>query len=392
MTGKISAYDASKRLGLDGWDFVNHVIEQTTPYQLVDGKLYFSLSDLESEEVSQVESESEIAVEPSTKPEKEKVVLPSEPASLEQPALLEQPDPLEEAAPLEQPASLEQPAQFEEAAPVVQATSLEMTLEEAEEQPEVEEPVVEEWLDMATYFLEDRLESCLKKYGDDHVKMITTSLAEYVGEEGARVIMLEDKKEQLLKLKGAGLSSYFGGLFVIQGQAEDRFGTKIPVKYDPQKSPANFLPSTIKRTGNDITREKKEAKTDLDINDICSRIGYSKLLVEGLVGEGHNIFYLEAMTIRNFDLNSLKPFMGKQFRFWSRNAHRALGVMGVPFNRRIWKQEEKLLRQIGLIYDGESKGYICFNKSWADRTQNQPHLNVYLSKGLPGRNGEGGEQ
>jgi hypothetical protein len=150
------------------------------------------------------------------------------------------------------------------------------------------------------------------------------------------------------------------------------------------------LPGTL-----DPYLKKRAKSTEMSLqeknqicDEICQRTGYQSDLVMGLMDEGHDVYYLEALTKYGFDLDASphKRFVGKNFGGWKDKYQKALRMMGVTYNSRLLKKELNLLTGSNVIENVSANG-ATFSSDWADVTKNT-HLNAYFKQFLAPKNGD----
>lgn len=246
------------------------------------------------------------------------------------------------------------------------------------------------WKEIGELLLKKNYADLAQQYTPERVGHAVVALYDSLGEEKATTILDAIKNpKNFYDRKPETFDRYVEKLANILQKIEEEFEDEIPEEYDLEKNTEGFLPARITPLEKKFIKELKgnghgNGSKAATVKEICQRTGYSEDLVTGLQAEGFNVYYLDALLKEGLDIakTAASGFIGGKDlpgQHWHRNGKRALSTLGVSYDKRIWKEQEKILRQMDLIQaSGGKKHCLSLNKKWADVTDRTPYLKEYL--------------
>ncbi len=241
--------------------------------------------------------------------------------------------------------------------------------------------------EIAELILGERYETLTQEFPEEKVALVAAMLYDAVGEQDTKTLLDRDTYKQVLNMGPTGLENYTQNLRKARDMLAARYPDEVPEEFDLERSPMRFIPERISSIIKKLERlgDRAGSKDNLyTIEEICTRTTLPRDLVQGLIGEGHDVYVLEAMLKEGFDLQGPSPIMGARKvtrQHWERNASTAYSSLGVPEDYTKWRNAERLFRRIDLIQQASDsrKGCFCMNSSWARVTEELPFLKEYLA-------------
>ena len=235
------------------------------------------------------------------------------------------------------------------------------------------------------YVFAQQYASAVESYGKSIVIEVATNLMHTLGRERTKELLKEDEKEQILRLQEYHRVEYFGALAEI-----------VAAKgYRPFKDIKEFLPGRIRTTKKNLFHSRQAPVIDKEqLEEISARTGYNQRLVRGLIQEGYDVDYLDALVGNNFNLRSRRPLMGgSEFPrdLWRNNAIRSLETAGIQNDTRVFADHQRRLKNMELLkcWKGNA-GVIALHPQWHSITKG--YLREYLGLVMPAaRNGKSDE-
>ncbi len=234
----------------------------------------------------------------------------------------------------------------------------------------------------------DYLSFYINQYGTAKVKEVQFFLRGYFSEEDSKKLLMAEGADKLFTQNAEEQDRYGKRLLATLRKIGTKFSGDVPDKYNCNQSPENFLPGKVEGLEKELAQVEQKKSTIEDvpvqnIAEISSKLGLPSELVRGLMQEGHNVYYLDAITRKGFCLQSPRPFIGGQTvskSNWENNFRRALSSYGCRYEPKTQATEEKLLERIGLVINHhyDSDGPMSFNPKWSFHTRSLPHLQTYL--------------
>jgi len=96
-------------------------------------------------------------------------------------------------------------------------------------------------------------------------------------------------------------------------------------------------------------------------------------IAKGLMEEGYNPLYVDAMLRKGLNLGTAKPIIGDSYcpeRHWKSNLRRALDSTGIKVEERLIRKYGRMFKSMKLITEKAKKPETCIslNPKWADVT------------------------
>ena len=234
----------------------------------------------------------------------------------------------------------------------------------------------------------DYLSPYINQYGAAKVKEVQFFLRGCFSKEDGKKLLMADGADKLFTQNAEEQDRYGKRLMATLKKIGTKFLGGAPDKYNCNLSPENFLPGKVEGLEKELAQVEQKTPTPgnvpvQNIAEISAKLGLSPELVRGLIQEGHNVYYLDAITRKGFCLQSPRLFIGGQTvskSNWENTFRRALASYGCRYEPKIQATEEKLLERIGLVIDHhqDSDGPVSFNPKWSFHTRSLPHLQTYL--------------
>lgn len=241
----------------------------------------------------------------------------------------------------------------------------------------------EKWRAAASIVLGKRkLGQYLNRYEPEEVKRVITNITRCIGEERASLLFKADVKGQIMKqLQNGKLNPYLGQLAALCYQAKEAFGDSIPVEYNIERVPDQFLPGRIGRLANKLEEEIDRTamiEENKEVIAACLKLGYERRLIENVLDEGYNPLYLHALFKKGLKVGTNDPRIGENYMQTDdcrSDVESALQKVDVPYVKKVLESEIRKLNrdssQLGsqhLIRFKKRKQCIRMSSQWAEIT------------------------
>ncbi len=211
-------------------------------------------------------------------------------------------------------------------------------------------------------------------YGEDVVEGTVERLERKLGKDNTTRLLGTTAIDSIFELDRIGVDAYVKDIVDLQKEATSLYKKRkdsVPEEFDLQTSPENFLPQSIANTRSNLTTRRVEI--------IAEDVGVEQHVVEGLLKEGHNPYYVHAMLAVGFRLGKDRPHLGNntlQQESWIKEVGKAVQSFGLPFSPR---EVRKQMRRAGdIFYDpkGGDANLIALRSSWKHSAQGS--IQTYL--------------
>jgi len=292
--------------------------------------------------------------------------------------------------------SLKVPEQLE----VVPIVPVETPLEErvvVEEETVVE---VQETLDVSNEsdpksLFGDMYDTYAQTYGEERLDKITEKLRPIFSENGLNKVrglceVIQDYKplEQLINMASKGnIQRYVNGLTsTLSLVAEIYSDGSVPERYDITVCPANFLPGYHSKIKRELRAKKKELIQKGNVGgaeEVSKKLGYDIELVRGLMDEGHNVIYLDAIVRKGLKHECADPYSGRNKQSMEKGIMRYLQDSGTNFRKRdLVREFSRLSEVLGCRTKGgrgrrNKRKLVHLDRMW--QTNTTGFLNQYLT-------------
>ncbi len=377
----LSFIEAAKSIDVDPFDLVNIVQEYDLPYIAgEEGFLYFSQDVLKIYQ----EATAEVMGPVQYVPDESIETVIEEPVA-DEPKIVE---PIIVAEKLVEPEVVDLPVDIleevttDEVETINEFDNLDSITEIPEDESALAVPLAE--FDFVKMILgNDRYNSVVDQYGEDKVRQLVHNVAGLIeSNETSKKIFYSDKKDTIFKLK-RGVGKYMEQLSGLLHS-----GLQIPVDLTPDVVPQRYLPSAVGNLLNSVKRSQvAEYEVAQNVNTLARDLGYERRLVRGLIAEGHDMLYLDAIMKGGFKIHSERRFTstGKHARVSKesqrKNIEGYLTRIGIDQmdNDRCDRERDLLTNQGALCRGRRSKDALTANSQYGKATQKTPFLNEYMT-------------